>query len=292
VNLNQAVQDALEVVAYPLRVDNVDVVTELAETLPALSADGHQLQQVLVNLVTNAHQAMRGVSGARRLTVRTGWTTPAGPAWLEVTDTGPGIPAAVEARLFEPFFTTKPLGLGTGLGLPICKGIVEGHGGRISVDGGPGRGASFRVELPLGGPAAIPPGPVDEGPVGPPRRVLVVDDEIEVARIVSEVLRHDGHEVDTAANGIEALEAIRRRSYDVVFSDIKMPRLDGPGLWASVTRLDPALARRFVFVTGDTLSAVTAAFLEKVGVPSLRKPFAVRDVRVALASVPPPVAGT
>jgi nitrogen fixation negative regulator NifL len=291
VNLNQVVRDALEMVAYPLRVDNVDVVTELAETPPALSADGHQLQQVLVNLVTNAHQAMRGATGARRLTVRTGWTAPAGPAWLEVADTGPGIPAEVEARLFEPFFTTKPLGQGTGLGLPICKGIVEGHGGRISVDGGPGRGAIFRVELPLGGPAAPPPATLDGGPVGPPRRVLVVDDEIEVARIVSEVLGGDGHEVDTAANGIEALEYIGRRSYDAVFSDVKMPRLDGPGLWASVTKLDPALAKRFVFFTGDTLSAVTAEFLDRVGMPSLRKPFAVRDIRIALASVPPPAAG-
>ena len=286
VSLNQIVEDALEVLAYPLRVDNVDVVTELSADLPALAADEHQLQQVLVNLVTNAHQAMREVGGVRRLTVRTGVNGSAGPTWLEVADTGPGIPAEVEARLFEPFFTTKPIGQGTGLGLSICRGIVESHGGRIIVEGGPGGGATFRVEIPVTGSALPAPPPEDEGPVGPPRRVLVIDDEIEVGRIVSEVLRRDGHDVEVAANGIEALACLRARSFDVVVSDIKMPRLDGPGLWATVRQLDPALAERFVFLTGDTLGSGTAEFLAGVGVPSLRKPFTVRDIRVALARVP------
>src|SRR5439155_19736545 len=102
VNLNQAVCDALEVMAYALRVDDVQVLTELDADLPSLSADGHQLQQVLVNLVTNAHQAMRAVDGPRRLTIRSGVEREAGRAWLEVADSGPGIAPEVEARLFEP----------------------------------------------------------------------------------------------------------------------------------------------------------------------------------------------
>src|SRR5919106_678056 len=126
VSLNQIVEDALEVLAYPLRVDNVDVTTELSADLPALAADEHQLQQVLVNLVTNAHQAMREVGGVRRLSLRSG-AGPDATVWLEVSDSGPGMPPEVQARLFEPFFTTKPVGQGTGLGLSICKGIVEGH---------------------------------------------------------------------------------------------------------------------------------------------------------------------
>ncbi len=285
VNLNQIVVDALEVVAYPLRVDDVEVVTELAADLPPLAADPHQLQQVLVNLVTNAHQAMRSVSGTRRLTVRTGCSD-GGPAWLAVGDTGPGIPAEVEARLFEPFFTTKPVGQGTGLGLSICKGIVEGHGGRLTVEAGPGSGAIFRVTLPLGAPAPAA-AASDEGVRGPARRVLVVDDEIEVTRIVSEMLGSDGHEVESCLNGVDALASMQTRSYDVVFCDIRMPRLDGPGLYAAVKQTDPALAERFVFLTGDTLSHVTAEFLERSGVPSMRKPFTVRDLRDALARVPP-----
>ncbi len=226
VSLNQIVRDALEVLAYPLRVDDVEVSTELADDLPLLAADGHQLQQVVVNLVTNAHQAMRSRNETRRLSLRSG-AGPDGFAWLEVSDTGPGFPPEVQARLFEPFFTTKPVGQGTGLGLSICKGIVEGHGGRITVDGGLGWGATFRIELPLGGAVTAPPVP-DQGPVGPPRRILVVDDEVEVGTVMSELLRGDGHEVDTAVNGLQALARLRTRSYDAVHA-ARHPRRARPG---------------------------------------------------------------
>ncbi|HUF91747.1 MAG TPA: PAS domain S-box protein [Candidatus Limnocylindria bacterium] len=286
VNLNQIVVDALEVVAYPLRVDDVEVVTELAADLPPLAADPHQLQQVLVNLVTNAHQAMRGVSGTRRLTVRTGGGD-GGPAWFAVGDTGPGIPPEVEARLFEPFFTTKPVGQGTGLGLSICKGIVEGHGGSLTIEAGAGRGAVFKVNLPLSAPVAVSAAAPDDGARVAARRALVVDDEVEVTRILSEILRNDGHEVTTALNGVDALASLQTGSYDVVLCDIRMPRLDGPGLYAAVRQADPALAARFVFLTGDTLNHVTAEFLERTGAPSVRKPFTVRDIRDALARVAP-----
>ena len=283
VSLNQIVRDALEVLAYPLRVDNVEVTTELAEDVPLLAADGHQLQQVVVNLVTNAHQAMRSRNDTRRLSLRSG-VGPDATVWLEVSDSGPGMPPEVQARLFEPFFTTKPVGQGTGLGLSICKGIVEGHGGRISLDGGVGRGATFRLELPIGEPITASP-VTDQGPIGPHRRILVVDDEVEVGSVMSELLRRDGHEVDTAVNGLEALARLRARSYDAVVSDIRMPQLDGVGLWTTVKRDDPALASRFVFFTGDTLSGATTEFLERTGAPNIRKPFTLRDIRVALARV-------
>jgi nitrogen fixation negative regulator NifL len=284
VSLNQIVRDALEVLAYPLRVDDVEITTELDEDLPRLAADGHQLQQVVVNLVTNAHQAMRSGNETRRLSLRSGGG-PDGFVWLEVGDTGPGFSPEVQARLFEPFFTTKPIGQGTGLGLSICKGIVEGHRGRITADGGLGRGATFRIELPLGGAVTAPP-VSDQGPVGPHRRILVVDDEVEVGNVMSELLRSDGHEVDTAINGLEALAHLRSRSYDAIVSDIRMPQLDGVGLWTTVERDDPALAARFVFFTGDTLSSATTEFLERTGAPNLQKPFTLRDIRVALARVP------
>ena len=113
----------------------------------------------------------------------------------------------------------------------------------------------------------------------------MVDDETEVAAVVAELLRRDGHAVRTAADGVEALRCIHDERYDAVVSDIKMPHVDGPGLWRAVTQLDPALAERFVFLTGDTLSASTAEFLARTGAPSLKKPFSLRDVRQALAKV-------
>src|SRR6185436_9847889 len=194
-------------------------------------------------------------------------------------------PPEVEARLFAPFFTTKPVGQGTGLGLSICMGIIEGHGGRLTVQGRPGQGAIFRAELPLGAPAT--PAVVEgDGPVGRPRRILVVDDEAEMADVMSEILSRDGHEVETASNGVEALARLQGARWDLVVSDIKMPKMDGPALWAAVEATDPDLARRFVFFTGDTLGSGTAKFLEQTGAPSIRKPFTLRDVRAALAKVP------
>jgi nitrogen fixation negative regulator NifL len=291
VDLNQVVRDALEVMAYALRVDDVEVVTELDPTLASLSADAHQLQQVVINLVSNAHQAMRGADGPRRLTLSTGTEPATGRVWLEVTDSGPGIAPEVEARLFEPFFTTKPIGQGTGLGLPICRGIIEGHGGQLSVGGGTGRGATFRAVLPVGAPATTTPPSDDHGPVVTPRRILVVDDEREIAAVVSELLRRDGHDVTTAANGKEALAQLAKAPFDAVVSDIRMPHMDGPALWHAVKQQKPALADRFVFFTGDTLSATTAEFLARTAAPSLKKPFALRDVRLALAHVPVGAAG-
>jgi nitrogen fixation negative regulator NifL len=289
VSLNQVVHDAVEMVAYQLRVDDVEVVAELDNGLLPLAADSHQLQQVVVNLVTNAHQAMHGVTRPRRLTVRTG-SGPAHTVWFEVTDTGPGIPPETQERVFEPFFTTKPVGKGTGLGLSISKNIVENHGGRIGVESTPGTGTTFRVELPLGTPST-PAAPSEQQPVTPKRRVLVVDDEAEVGNMASELLRCDGHQVDVASNGVEALILLRSRPYDTVLTDIKMPHLDGMGLWNAVKRDHPALAARFVFFTGDTLNATTAEFLERSGAPSFRKPFTLHDVRLALARVDDPEAG-
>jgi PAS domain S-box-containing protein len=183
VQLNQVVREAMELLAYSLRVDRVEVTFELAEGLPVLWADAHQLHQVVVNLVANAHQAMREVAGPRCLTLRTGRDAESRRVWLEVQDTGPGIAAELRGRIFEPFFTTKPPGAGTGLGLSLCQGIVEGHGGWIGVvEPGAARGTVFCVELPVEEPRGETVAEVAGAPVlvrG--ARILVVDDEPGIA---------------------------------------------------------------------------------------------------------------
>ena len=142
--------DTLELLAPAFRVDTIAVELRLAADLPRLWADPHQLQQVLVNLLTNAQQALRDVARPRQVTLTT-WCDPARTqVTLEVADTGPGMPPAIRARIFEPFFTTKPPGVGTGLGLPLCQGIIEGHGGTMRVTSLPGQGTTFRVVLPVG----------------------------------------------------------------------------------------------------------------------------------------------
>jgi CheY-like chemotaxis protein len=286
VSMNQVVQEAVELWAYSLREDSVDVVWELAEEVPVLWADRHQLHQVAVNLVANAHQAMREVTGPRRLTVVTGVSATPNRVWLEVGDTGPGVGEELETRIFEPFFTTKPPGLGTGLGLCLCQGIVEGHGGRISLVRKAGPGAVFRVEFPLAEPeetsVTVAPEVALTGRGG---RVLVVDDEPGIAGILAEVLQLDGHEVETVGNGEAALSKLARGGYQLILSDIRMPELDGPSLYREIERRDPRLLRRMIFLTGDTLNPGTREFLDSTGAPCLSKPFTLRDVRAIVQRV-------
>jgi signal transduction histidine kinase len=281
VQLNQIIQEAVELVAYPLRVDDVEVRLELAPSLPVLWADPHQLHQVLVNLITNAHQAMRQAPPPRRLTLATRAESAAGRVVLRVADTGPGIPAEIQPRIFEPFFTTKPPAQGTGLGLSICQGIIEGHGGSIRVESPPGEGAVFVIELPVEAPpVAERAGRAAEAlPSVRRRTILVVDDEPEIAAVLAEMLSTDGHEVETAGNGRIALARLRERTYDLILSDLRMPELDGAGLYRELERERPELLSRLIFLTGDELGGETTEFLQRTGAQALAKPFDADDVR-------------
>ncbi len=281
VQLNDVVQEAVELLAYQLKTGNVEVSLSLGEDLPVLWADGHQLHQVLVNIVANAHHAMRHSGSPRRLTITTSRDPVGQQIRLAVADTGPGIPAEIRAKIFEPFFTTKPPGEGTGLGLSLCRGIVEEHGGTIGVESEPGRGTTFLIGLPvLPRPTVVaaPDAAEAPAPVGT-KIILVVDDEPEIAAILVEALERDGYQTETAENGADALRRLERRGYDLVMSDTKMPVMDGMELYRKLERRFPALQRRIIFVTGDVLDAEKQRFLESTGVPVLTKPFDLSEVR-------------
>ncbi len=284
VSLNRVAEEAVELLAYSLRVDSVETILQLAPDLPDIWADPHQLHQVVVNLVSNAHQAMRAIETSRRIILTTQLDPASGRIQLEVADTGPGIPEDVQQRIFEPFFTTKPVGQGTGLGLSLCQVIVERHGGAIRVASRPDHGASFFVQLPidLRQPERVEtakaglPSPISE------RTVLIVDDDRDVAETLSDVLRLDGHHAEIVASGTVALEKLRDRRYDLILSDVRMPELDGPRFYAQLERRHPTFLRRVAFLTGDTLSPETRAFLERTGVPTMAKPFTLEQVRQVL----------
>jgi two-component system NtrC family sensor kinase len=281
VQLNDVAQEAVELLAYELRTGNVEVSLGLAEDLPVLWADGHQLHQVLVNIVANAHHAMRQSRTRRRLSI----TTERGPGQevrLAIADTGPGIPAEIRAKIFEPFFTTKPPGEGTGLGLSLCRGIVEEHGGTIGVESEPGRGTTFLIRLPVVPRPTVEAAPdIAEAPlvaVGP-KTILIVDDEAEIAAILVEALERDGYHTETSENGVDALRRLEERAYDLVLSDTKMPVMDGIELYREMERRFPKLQRRIIFVTGDVLDTEKQHFIESTGVPILTKPFDLSEVR-------------
>jgi PAS domain S-box-containing protein len=284
VNLNAIVEETVELLAYPLRVDNIEVHLQLAENLPTLWADLHQLHQVVMNLVTNAHQALREIPPPRWLTFTTWADAERRHVALQVVDTGPGIPAELQTRIFEPFFTTKPVGIGTGLGLSLCRGILEEHGGTILVHSQPGQGASFLVEVPVGmapTTAAEPSISAEQSSVQG-QAILIVDDEAGIRNALAHLLRRDGYDVDTASNGRLALAKLQERAFDVILCDLRMPELDGPAVYRELARHRPQLLRRIIFLTGDTMGAETREFLAQTGVLRLTKPFTTAEARRAV----------
>jgi signal transduction histidine kinase/ActR/RegA family two-component response regulator len=281
VQLNQLVDDAFELLSYSLRIDSVDVVKRFAPDLPQLWADPHQLQQVIVNLLTNAHQALRAVPTRRRLTLTTRYERASDRIRLEIADSGPGVPADIRLRVFDPFFTTKAPGQGTGLGLSLCRGIVDAHEGVLRLEATPGGGATFVVELPAGARAQAAEGQRAGAAIAPEpgKRILVVDDEPDVADLLAEALALDGHRVEAVNSGTAALNRILANDYDLVFSDMKMPGMSGADLYDEVARRRVGIERRFVFVTGDTMNPTTRQFLDRAGAPSLTKPFDIDEIR-------------
>jgi two-component system NtrC family sensor kinase len=282
VDLNALLRETVELRVYQMRVNNIEVRWDLDGALPQIFADPHQLGQVFLNLVTNAEQAMAGRSGT--LTIGTERIGEA--IRVRVADTGSGIAPEHLPRIFDPFFTTKPVGRGTGLGLSVSYGIVAGHGGRIWAESRPGHGAVFFVELPLvtEGPAESaegPPVPVPSAIGG--RDILLVDDEAEVRDVLTELLELDGHRVEAVGSGEEALARLRRRNYDVILTDIRMPGLDGRTLCRRLADEQPALLRRVIFVTGDTANAETQALLQETRRPHVAKPVTLESLREAVA---------
>jgi PAS domain S-box-containing protein len=284
VNLNAIIEEAMALLAYALRLDNIEVYQDLADDLPPVWADRHQLHQVLINLITNAHQALREGRAPRRLALTTRYDSAHSLVTLEVADTGPGIQPELRERIFEPFFTTKPPGVGTGLGLSFCKGIIEGHGGTISVESQVGRGTVFGINLAVEAmPTVVSETPVAEAllPVKG-KAILIIDDEPGIVSALAYLLRRDGYQVDTASNGRLALEKLQGRAYDLILCDLRMPELDGPGLYRELEEHLPHLLQRMIFLTGDTLSSEAREFLATAGVARLNKPFRAAEVRRAV----------
>ena len=290
VNVNEVIDSALELTDYSLRTAGVAVRVNYGTALPPVEGDKDQLHQVLVNLIVNAQQAMeKGAAFEKVLTIRTS-VSQAGRVLVDVTDTGPGVPEAVRHRIFEPFFTTKKQGRGggTGIGLSFSQGIVAAHGGTISVEPSR-RGAHFRLDLPAAAGeilTVIPRhDPVIADIVPARRRCLVVEDEPDVAETLRELIEREGYEVTLASNGSEAFYALNKADFDLLFSDLRMPLLNGPELYERLLEIRPELVKHMAFVTGDTMGDSMGEFARNCGRPILEKPFTKAGIRAVLAAL-------
>lgn len=282
VDIRKVVTGALDLTIYALRSDGIDVRTDIPDDIPPIVGDGDQLGQLALNLIVNAQQALRSRSRARSLSVVARRRDHS--IQLFFSDNGPGVTEGIRSRIYDPFFTTKPVGEGTGIGLSICQSIVRQHGGTLAYEETPGGGATFAVTLPSGDPArgVLPTSSKPEQPFWG-GRVLLVDDEPEILAVLREIVSPLVDRVDVAENGRKALELIGANRYDLVVSDLRMPEIDGPGLYAALTG-HPQAPGRIAFITGDALDAELQAFLDRTGVPLLEKPFTPSEVRKLLAS--------
>ncbi len=276
VSLNEIIEQTLSLRLNHLQLSGIEVERRFAAKLPPISGDPHQLEQVFLNLLLNAEQAIREGGSGHRIVLRTRVAEAGRAVEAQVVDDGPGIPADTLPHIFEPFFTTKTLGSGTGLGLSVSYGIVQEHGGRLTVESRPGE-TTFTLALPViksPEPALVPPSADPLAPVrGEGRVALVVDDEPSVVDLVSTLLHQTGWKVDVANGGRLGLERVRGRRYDLVVSDVRMPEGGGEDFYRTAVQSDPTLHRRFVFITGDTANRSAWGFLEGAGVPVIEKPF-------------------
>jgi two-component system NtrC family sensor kinase len=289
----QAPLDVSVIVARTLRIrqyqfaeSRVRVEASLAPDLPSVIGDPRQVQQVCLNLLTNAVQAMAS-SGGGTLGVRT--FLDGADVVLEVSDTGPGIAPAARAHIFEPFFTTKKEGEGTGLGLSVSYGIITTHGGRITVaETGP-EGTTFRVTLPADGmPAANEEAGKEASPFALRSplagiRLLFVDDEPALRSGMEAFGQLRGFTVLAAEDGLAALHLTRTVGLDAVVCDLRMPRMDGYAFHEQLRLERPGLAARTIFITGDLVMGTARGSVSRQ--PVLTKPFAFDRIEEALIAV-------
>jgi two-component system cell cycle sensor histidine kinase/response regulator CckA len=292
VDLRQVMQSAIRVVHNEMR-HRARLHTELAE-LPPVDGNAQRLEQVFLNILVNATQALPEGRAGNEISVvlREG---PDRDAIVEVTDNGGGIAPEVLPHIFDPFFTTKPVGVGMGLGLSICHGLVTSHGGSIDVDSKAGS-TTFRVKLPLRqtpeaapgqGPVTSPHLAAIRAPAGARRRILVVDDEPSLGEIIRRRMSAE-YDVDVVTDARQALVKIGRPDgspYDLILCDLMMPEMTGMDLHAVVARDHPGVERRFVFMTGGAFTAGASQFLAGVKNQCLEKPFDLEVVKALLGKL-------
>jgi PAS domain S-box-containing protein len=288
VNVPHVMEQTLALRINQLTLSKITVRKEFADNVPLTTGDAQQLEQVFLNLLLNAEQAILEAKPQGEIILSARLREDHNTIVAQVIDDGPGIPPDSLPRIFEPFYTTKTVGMGTGLGLSVSYGIVQEHGGRLSVESQPGR-TVFTLELPV----VVPPAPEPDDAAHPAidgvgKAALVVEDEPAVLDLIVTLLGESGWHVDVAAGGRAAFDRLREQHYDLIVSDMRMPDGDGEELYRNALAHDAAHGDRFIFITGDTATHGTWAFLKGTDTPVVEKPFKPRTFEEAVYRVMTP----
>lgn len=278
--LREAVETAVEALNAGANGLGVPVQIDFERDMPWTMGDADQLVQVIINLLTNADQAIAASGVGDRITVTARYDKRDRMIEMRVSDNGPGVPKDIRSRIFDPLFTTKDVGKGTGIGLAFCHRVITSHNGQIRLESDRGDGATFMIRLPVSMvPAKDTADTSAKASSHDPARVLVVDDEPDVAELIREVLLRDGFNVDHADSAEAALTLARNHGYALILTDLNMPGIGGRGFYEIVARDLPDLAKRVGFVTGDTMSPSARGFLDSADRPYLEKPIAPSELR-------------
>lgn len=286
-DINKLIHDTVELREDILKKNNIKIVLNLDKDIPSTMVDFYQIQQVFMNLINNAMDAMVAANGDGTLTIST--IRKGRYIITSFSDDGPGIPNEFKEKIFDPFFTTKEVGKGTGLGLSITHGIIEEHLGSIDIGNSKDGGAIISVSLPIvAKPTEKPKVHILTHKASAALtgcRVLVADDEESIRETLAQILETEGCLVASTPDGRLAMDLIRKSPPDIVITDLKMPNIGGIELYNILKKEQPTLSKRVIFLTGDILDDKTEGFLKESGLPFILKPFDPKELIKLIRSI-------
>jgi len=277
-DLNQVIIRTLKLIKHPYYLASIDIKFSPSKEEIKCWGDANLIEIVVLNILKNAKEAIIPLKKKGEITIKTYKRDVYGI--FTITDNGPGIPEKMKDKVMETFFSTKETRVNLGIGLSICKRIVDMHKGRIKLSSYSERGTKFTVQIPLTRkkPTALSfkkPTSIKEEKIND---ILIIDDESVILSVMKEMLENYGYNVDTTTSPIKGIEMIKEKMYNIVFLDIKMPEMDGRDVYYNIIKDAPNNVKKVIFFTGDTVSADIQRFLSEAKAPYLRKPFTEEDI--------------
>lgn len=286
VDVHQLINESIDLLSYQLIKSEIDLQVDIQSQIPKIWGDGPQLSQVLINILINAQQSFVSIHDHKNILIKIYTDSDMDDVYISIIDNGSGIPNDIRDNVFVPFFTTKPEGFGTGLGLPFCKSVIDGHDGSIELNDQQNHGTEVLIKLP-----ATTNQPSDNSKsIKPelsllPQRILIVDDEVSMASSISDIMFKYGHKAITANSVVRAKELIRSKSFDIILTDIHMTGSDGIELFYDVKNFDDSLSDKFIFMTGYSLEKKLKDFFNTENHIYLNKPFRISELFDAISKV-------